>query len=83
MNDNIDATNITTYRLQIFNKEIKCRERIRGTPLSKMQKVKAARKVSHLIFPSIIYKGLKGHILRDEFKTEILKTVDVKYYPKL
>ena len=80
MIDNVDGYDITSYRLEVFLKEIERRKRVNGVPLSKKQKIKAARRASHSIFPSIIFKGMKGHQLREEYKHEILKTVGVKYY---
>lgn len=78
-----DGLNITPYRLEIFNKEIKRIEDIKGIPLSKMQKIKASRIASHAIFPTTKFKGAIGHKIREEFKSEILKTVNVKYYSKI
>lgn len=63
----------------IFDKEIKCREKIHNTPLPKIQKIKAARKISHLIFPLEKCNGVKGHDLRQVFIKEILKTINVNY----
>lgn len=71
---------ITQKWLNVFNKQIQWRECVHGKPLSAIQKIKAARAVSHQIFPTYpIYKGIRGHELRDMFRKEILKTVGVDY----
>ena len=71
---------ITPKWMNIFNKEIRWREKIHGAPLPTIQKIKAAREVSHQIFPANKgYRGPRGHELREIFRKEILKTVDVDY----
>ena len=63
-----------------FNNQITWRERVYGKPLSALQKIKAARAVSHQRYPSDDgYRGYKGHHIREMFRTEILKTVGVHY----
>ena len=63
-----------------FNNQISWRERVYGKPLNTLQKIKAARAVSHLRFPTDKgYRGYKGHSIRERFRKEILKTVGVHY----
>ncbi|OEU74376.1 MAG: hypothetical protein BA864_05965 [Desulfuromonadales bacterium C00003093] len=66
--------------MDLFNSQIVWRERVHGTPLATLQKIKAARAVSHTIFPHDEgYGGRKGHSIREIFRKEILKTVGVDY----
>jgi len=66
-----------------FNKQIKWRERKYGNPLPILQKIKAARAVSHEIYPSLkqggTYCGIKGHMLREHLRKKLLKTVNFNY----
>ena len=69
--------------MKLFNEQLKWRENVYGTPVPTIQKIKAARAVSHQRFPyKKGYRGHKGHVIRDKFRTEILKLVDVDYKPR-
>ena len=66
--------------ITMFNNQITWREKVHGHPLQPIQKVKAARAVSHERFPTDMgFGGYKGHVLRERFRKEILKSVGVDY----
>lgn len=66
-----------------FNEQIKWRKRKYGNPLPTLQKIKAARAISHEVYPAPqqggTYSGTRGHLIRERFRREILKSVDVDY----
>lgn len=69
-----------------FNEQIKWRKRKYGNPLPTLQKIKAARAISHEVYPAPqqggTYYGTRGHLIREKFRREILKSVDVDYIIK-
>ncbi|MBU3967097.1 MAG: hypothetical protein KKG76_06960 [Euryarchaeota archaeon] len=65
-----------------FNEQIKWRKRKYGIRLSTLQKIKAARAISHEVYPTYKYNGKKGHWIRENFRKEILKSVNVEYIIK-
>ncbi len=74
---------ITKDAYDKFKKELNKRKKLYGDPLPDIQKIKAARKVSHYAFPSPrqggTYGGIKGHYIREIFRKEILKSINFKY----
>jgi len=67
--------------MSVFNEQIKWRENVYGIPLPTIQKIKAARAVSHQIFSTDHreFRGYHGHMLRENFRKTILKSVGVEY----
>ena len=79
-NENVEYV-ITPKWMGVFNEQIKWRENVYGIPLPTIQKIKAARAVSHQIFSTDCreFRGYRGHILREVFRKQILKSVGVEY----
>ena len=73
---------ISSYWKGRFDEQLRFREFKHGIPLLAIQKIKAARAISHIKYPTSKYNGLRGHSIRDKFRTEILKLVDVNYKPR-
>jgi len=69
-----------------FSKQLRWREKLYGKPLPLIQKIKAARKVSHDLYPTPKfggkYGGIKGHNIREKFRKEILKSININYIPR-
>ena len=65
--------------MKLFNEQLKWRENVYGTQLPTIQKIKAARAVSHIKYPTSMCGGRRGHNIRDKFRTEILNLVNVDY----
>jgi hypothetical protein len=65
-----------------FFNQLKWREKIYGIPLPDLQKIKAARAISHEVYPTKKYKGRKGHLIRERFRKKILKSVGFNYQIK-
>lgn len=74
---------ISSYWKGRFDEQIHFRKFKHGKPLSIIQKIKAARAISHIKYPTSKYSGLRGHNIRDKFRIEILKLVNVDYKPRV
>lgn len=74
--------NINFKSTVMFLEQIKWRENRYGKPLPTIQKIKAARAVSHNMYPTNEgFNGKRGHNLRQLFRMKILKFVDVDCKP--
>jgi hypothetical protein len=65
-----------------FNEQLRWRERKYGTPLPIIQKIKAARKVSHDLYPTEKYYGKRGHWIRERLRKDLLNSIGVNYKMK-